>query len=93
MKNSCILLAVCLLMALLSCHSSQENHSHPFTDTIDQIMQDWEPHEPGGAVAVIEKGKVIYEQYFGLSDLERGSRFQLKPRRILDLFPNSSLPV
>lgn len=75
MKNSCILLAASLLMAVLSCNSAQDNHSHPFTATIDQIMQDWEPDEPGGAVAVIERGEVIYEQYFGMADLERAVPF------------------
>ncbi|NRB52569.1 MAG: beta-lactamase family protein [Saprospiraceae bacterium] len=75
MKDSCILLTACFLMAILSCNSSQENHSHPFASIIDEIMQDWESDEPGGAVAVIEKGQVIYEQYFGLADLERGIPF------------------
>ena len=75
MKYSCTLLAASLLLAMLSCNAAQDNQSHPFTATIDQIMQDWEPLEPGGAVAIIEKGEVIYEQYFGMADLERDIPF------------------
>ncbi len=70
------MLAAGFLMAILSCsNSSQEEHSHPFIASVNQIMQDWEPQLPGGAVAVIEQGEVIYEQYFGMADLERGIPF------------------
>lgn len=62
-------------MAVLSCTSKLADLPHPFTTTIDQIMQDWEPQEPGGAVAVIEKGEVIYERYFGVADLAHGIPF------------------
>lgn len=75
MKNSCILLAASSLLAVLSCNTSQRDPSHPFTPTVDQIMQDWEPHEPGGAIAILEKGEVIFEQYFGMANLEKGIPF------------------
>ncbi len=75
MKDSCIHLAASLLIAAIACNPSPKNHSLPFAATVDLLMQDWEPNEPGGAVAVIEKGEIIYEQYFGMADLERGVSF------------------
>lgn len=75
MKNICYLLAACIVLSLLSCQISAEPPTDPFTTAVDQILQDWESDEPGGAVAVIEKGKVIYEKYFGLADLEKVTPF------------------
>nr|MBX2878199.1 beta-lactamase family protein [Saprospiraceae bacterium] len=75
MKLSCTFLTVGLGLALLSCKPTTDHHSIEFIASVDQIMQDWESGEPGGAIAVIEKGKVIYEQYFGLADQEKGLPF------------------
>lgn len=75
MKNSCTLLAASLALALLSCTPSTNLPSSAFTASVDEIMQDWGTDEPGGAVAIIEKGEVIYEKYFGLADRDKGLPF------------------
>jgi CubicO group peptidase (beta-lactamase class C family) len=38
---------------------------------IDFVFRDWSyPHSPGGAIAIVEKGKVIFMKGYGCADLE-----------------------
>lgn len=67
MKNTCIAWSGMLILFLLSCHSGDERTTSTIHPIIDEIFQDWKADEPGGAVAIIEKGELIYENYFGLA--------------------------
>jgi len=80
MKNICYLLAAGIAVSQLSCQSPRDSSSLPFTTSVDQIMQEWEFKEPGGAVAIIEKGELIYEKYFGLADLKKKLPFSAQTR-------------
>lgn len=44
-------------------------HIHP--DSIDQIFSQWnQPDVPGGAVAVVKNGRIVYSKGYGIADLE-----------------------
>jgi CubicO group peptidase (beta-lactamase class C family) len=42
------------------------------TDMIDQVFDDIKSDGPGGAVAVIRDGQLVYAKGYGLADLEHG---------------------
>ena len=50
------------------------------TILIDNMLQDWSTQLPGGAVAIIQGGKVIYEKYIGVANLETQAPFSPETR-------------
>lgn len=46
-----------------------------FKESIDELLREWGKDEtPGVAAAVLRKGEIVYEGFFGLADSERRSR-------------------
>lgn len=45
----------------------------PLSHQMDELFSDWDRSaSPGGVVAVIKDGRIVYENAFGMADLERG---------------------
>jgi len=45
--------------------------SSPYEEKLNRIFQEWErPDRPGGVVAVVEKGEVVYKRCFGQANVE-----------------------
>jgi len=47
-----------------------------FSTKVDPLFNDWASNQPGGAVAVLHKGNLVYERYFGLANLESKKCFE-----------------
>ena len=39
---------------------------------IDSLFQNVLPSSPGAAIVVVDSGKIVYQNYFGLANLEHG---------------------
>lgn len=51
---------------------------------IDVLFADWNRSDaPGAAVAVVQNGRIVYENAFGMADLERG--VALTPRSVFEI--------
>lgn len=61
-----ILLPILLLILSYPCFAQQVN-----TNMVDRIFAEWnQPNVPGGALAVIQDGEIVYSNGYGLADLE-----------------------
>lgn len=50
---------------------SAQGQASPYAEKLDLVFQEWErPDRPGGVVAVVEKGKVVYKKCFGQANVE-----------------------
>jgi CubicO group peptidase (beta-lactamase class C family) len=56
----------CLLASSVACEAQMRSMS----DRVDEIFKDFGRHSPGCAVAVIQRGKPIYTNGFGMADLK-----------------------
>jgi CubicO group peptidase (beta-lactamase class C family) len=69
------LLAISLPLVLLSGGQEKTADNSPQKSSIEAelkpIFQEWErPDRPGGVVAIVEKGKIVYKKCFGLANVE-----------------------
>ncbi len=71
-------LSLCILLLILGSAGCQPQPGEEVQDKlaqVDELFADWEGEGPGGAVAVIRDGAVIYERYFGLANLEKNEPY------------------
>jgi CubicO group peptidase (beta-lactamase class C family) len=59
-----------LCSLLLAQKANQEQNWQSFSEFITRIMEDW--RVPGLGIAVIEDGKVVFSEGFGLRDIKQG---------------------
>ena len=65
MKKTLILLI--LILNFISC-----NNNSSIEKKIDAIFNEFQnDNTPGTSIAIVEKGKIIYQKGFGLADLEK----------------------
>jgi CubicO group peptidase (beta-lactamase class C family) len=68
----------------LASGAGAETDSPSLSDQIDELFADWDSSTaPGIVAAVIEDGRIAYENAFGMADLERG--VALSPRSALEI--------
>jgi CubicO group peptidase (beta-lactamase class C family) len=61
-----------------------ESANPPISTQIDELFADWDSSTaPGIVAAVIQDGRIVYENAFGMADLERG--VALSPRSALEI--------
>ncbi len=71
MPNASKSLAIILILSFLSISLFAQPAA--FQDTIaaiGQLFKDWNTQTPGGVLTIARKGKIIYNQAFGMADLE-----------------------
>jgi CubicO group peptidase (beta-lactamase class C family) len=56
----------CLLASSVVCEAQMRSKS----DRVDEIFKDFDRHSPGCAVAVVQRGEIIYRNGFGMADLK-----------------------
>lgn len=80
-----VLSAVVVLAALVpSQQTSAPAQPQTVEQKLDRVFQEWErPDRPGGVVAVIEEGKVIYKKCFGQANVEY--QITTTPRTVFDV--------
>lgn len=60
-----------LLILSLSCLASSSIAQQVSTSSVDSIFSEWNKTDvPGGAIAVIHQGNIVYSNGYGLADLE-----------------------
>jgi len=58
------------------------------TDRVDELFAAWDkPGSPGCALGVVQDGKLVYKNAYGMADLERNVR--LSPRSVFDIASTS----
>jgi CubicO group peptidase (beta-lactamase class C family) len=59
------------LLIILSFVLSNAFGQNPKLEKVDGLFKEWQkPSEPGGAVAIVKDGQLIYSKAFGIGDLE-----------------------
>ncbi len=59
------------LAAGLAQEPAAQEQSSSYEEKLNRVFQEWErPDRPGGVVAVVEKGKVVYKKCFGQANVE-----------------------
>ncbi len=71
-KIICIIALGALAMAAgLAQEPASKAQPSPYEEKLNRIFQEWErPDRPGGVVAVVEKGEVVYKRCFGQANVE-----------------------
>ncbi len=54
----------------MGCQENSSQLPENFLNEVDQLFAEWHEDVPGGAVAIINKGNIIYERYFGVSNMK-----------------------
>ena len=72
MKASLGFIVVLLAAVPLHCRSQTLQEK---IDRVDELIMDWDGMRPGGAVAIVNEGDLIYERYVGLANIEKGEPF------------------
>ena len=75
MYKNIILRFLILTCIFIGCKDGSSQQSAAFAVKINHLFSNWTADTPGGAVAVISKGKLIYEQYFGMANMENEESF------------------
>ena len=75
MKNSLGLCIILLILVSPGCQSQPSKEMQDKLAEVDELFSDWQGERPGGAVAIIRDGDVIYEGYFGLANVEKSTPF------------------
>ena len=75
MKNSLGLCIILLILVSSGCQSQPSKEMQDKLAEVEELFSDWQGERPGGAVAIISDGDVIYERYFGMANLEEGEPF------------------
>lgn len=75
MKNKISLLLVIVIGILpfmgFAQESSEASRPSSYEEKLKKVFQEWErPDRPGGVVAILEKGEVVYKRCFGLANVE-----------------------
>ena len=77
MKNIPTLVYIIFCLVLVcACEEKRSEQAPNYQKEIDGIFSDWNGQRPGGAFAVIQEGEVIYENYFGMANLDKGESFR-----------------
>ena len=75
MKKSLFILYIFCGLMVVGCSNKSRHFPQGLSSQIDSFFTDWDGPQPGGAVAIIEEGTVIYEKYFGMANLEENVAF------------------
>jgi CubicO group peptidase (beta-lactamase class C family) len=72
-----LILLISLPLVLLSAGQEKKPENSPRKSSLETdlkpIFQEWErPDRPGGVVAIIQKGEIVYKKCFGLANVEYG---------------------
>lgn len=57
------------MLALYGCRNNSTKESD-FLEKVPLLFNDWVKDSPGGAVAIVSNGEIIYEEYFGMANME-----------------------
>ena len=69
---------------LLACSTAASAEPDERTEKVDKLFSPWDTAEtPGAVVAVIKDGKIIYQNAYGMADLERD--VPLSPESLFDI--------
>lgn len=72
------------LTAGLAQEPSAQGQASPYAEALDRVFQEWErPDRPGGVVAVVENGKVVYKRCFGQANVEYA--LAITPQTVFDV--------
>ena len=71
--NKCFVI-ICFLL-VNGCDLKRNEISIEQRQQIDRIFLDWTGERPGGAFAIVKNQNVIYENYFGLANLDKKATF------------------
>ena len=67
----CIAIGALALAAGFAQEPAEKAQASPYEEKLNRIFQEWErPDRPGGVVAVVEKGEVVYKRCFGQASVE-----------------------
>jgi CubicO group peptidase (beta-lactamase class C family) len=82
MQNSRFLIATTLW--LLACGTAASAEQDKRSEKVDKLFSSWDTTEtPGAVVAVIKDGKILYQNAYGMADLERD--VPLSPKSLFDI--------
>ena len=70
MANHYLLIALTSVLLFILNHASAKNNKTPLRQVNELIAQYVQPGEPGCAVAVIQNGEALYQQTYGMMNLE-----------------------
>jgi CubicO group peptidase (beta-lactamase class C family) len=71
-------------LAILLCGAAVRAATDEHAEEVDALFSEWDTTEtPGAVVAVIQNGKIIYQNAYGMADLERN--VLLSPNSLFDI--------
>jgi CubicO group peptidase (beta-lactamase class C family) len=72
------------LAAGLAQEPGTKAQTSPYGEKLNRVFQEWErPDRPGGVVAVVEKGEVVYKRCFGQANIEYA--LPIAPQTVFDV--------